>query len=112
MRSVKRVAVTCALALTCVAGVIGTTAPAAAGNLRLACDCDRGYYGSDYDYRYPAYDYDRTYGDYGYYPSRYADYDRYRHYVCDPDGDRCYRSGSYYWNYREYYRRHGYHWND
>lgn len=32
--------------------------------------------------------------------------------VCDPDGDRCYRSASDYWNYREYYRRLGYRWND
>ncbi|MDE2164231.1 MAG: hypothetical protein KGJ53_13790 [Alphaproteobacteria bacterium] len=49
----------------------------------------------------------------------YGDYDRrYRgdgwqpHYVCDSDGDRCYRSASDYWNYREYYRRLGYHWHD
>ncbi|MDE2112473.1 MAG: hypothetical protein KGJ79_15115 [Alphaproteobacteria bacterium] len=43
------------------------------------------------------------------------DWDRgYHHmrYVCDTDGDRCYRSGSDYWNYREYYRIHGYHWAD
>jgi hypothetical protein len=33
-------------------------------------------------------------------------------YACDPDGDRCYRSLSPYWDYREYYRRHGYHWID
>lgn len=30
--------------------------------------------------------------------------------VCDSDGDRCYYSTSPYWNYREYYRRHGYRW--
>lgn len=30
--------------------------------------------------------------------------------VCDSDGDRCYGSTSPYWNYREYYRRHGYRW--
>ena len=32
--------------------------------------------------------------------------------VCDPDGDRCYRSRHPDWNYREYYRRHGYRWLD
>ncbi|MGH6877317.1 MAG: hypothetical protein ACREHV_08060 [Rhizomicrobium sp.] len=32
--------------------------------------------------------------------------------VCDSDGDRCYRSASSHWNYREYYRRQGYHWDD
>jgi len=32
------------------------------------------------------------------------------HLVCDSDGDRCYRSDSPFWNYREYYRRHGYRW--
>jgi len=56
-----------------------------------------------------------SYGDGRYYRSGYRDYDRadyddYGHYVCDSDGDRCYRSPSPYWNYREYYRRHGYHW--
>lgn len=30
--------------------------------------------------------------------------------VCDPDGDRCYFSRARWWNYREYYRVHGYHW--
>ena len=30
--------------------------------------------------------------------------------VCDPDGDRCYRSEGSNWDYREYYRRHGYEW--
>jgi hypothetical protein len=32
--------------------------------------------------------------------------------VCDPGGDRCYRSSEPYWNYRTYYRRHGYQWLD
>jgi len=32
--------------------------------------------------------------------------------VCDPDGDRCYESDSPWWHYREYYRRHGYRWED
>ncbi len=40
------------------------------------------------------------------------DYQRVHHLVCDPDGDRCYESRGWHWNYREYYRRHGYHWND
>jgi len=30
--------------------------------------------------------------------------------VCDSGGDRCYISSTPYWNYREYYRRHGYRW--
>jgi hypothetical protein len=30
--------------------------------------------------------------------------------VCDSDGDRCYHASEPFWNYREYYRRHGYHW--
>lgn len=34
------------------------------------------------------------------------------HRVCDPDGDRCYYSRARWWNYREYYRVHGYHWVD
>lgn len=38
-------------------------------------------------------------------------YDRgYR--VCDSDGDRCYLSNSPYWDYRQYYRNHGYRWDD
>lgn len=38
-------------------------------------------------------------------------YDRgYR--VCDSDGDRCYLSNSPYWDYRQYYRDHGYRWDD
>jgi hypothetical protein len=85
-------------------------------------DCERYCYDRDYDGGYR--DYDRDDGYYGgyrdydrYYPARYGGYDGYgyrhhRHYVCDPDGDRCYRSRSYYWNYREYYRRHGYRWED
>lgn len=56
-----------------------------------------GYYRSRYDRDYD--DYDRDYADgYG------------GHLVCDSDGDRCYRSHEPWWNYREYYRRHGYHW--
>lgn len=38
-------------------------------------------------------------------------YDRgYR--VCDSDGDRCYLSSNPYWDYRQYYRNHGYRWDD
>jgi hypothetical protein len=46
--------------------------------------------------------------------SRYDDdddYDRGRHMVCDPDGDRCYLSRSWHWNYRQYYRLQGYRWD-
>jgi hypothetical protein len=32
--------------------------------------------------------------------------------VCDPDGDRCFRSPDSRWDFREYYRRLGYRWND
>lgn len=32
--------------------------------------------------------------------------------VCDSDGDRCYTSRAGHWNYREYYRRHGYRWDN
>lgn len=34
------------------------------------------------------------------------------HQVCDPDGDRCYVSRRNYWDFHEYYRRHGYHWEN
>ena len=41
------------------------------------------------------------------------DFDRDRlHEVCDPDGDRCYASRRHYWDFHEYYRRHGYRWED
>ena len=61
-----------------------------------------GYYGRrdfGHGYRYRHSHYGRRYG--------YAD-----GIVCDSDGDRCYGSSAPYWNYREYYRRHGYHWLD
>lgn len=32
--------------------------------------------------------------------------------VCDSDGDRCYMSSRPYWDYRQYYRNHGYRWDD
>lgn len=77
---------------------------------------DSGYYGSyDDGYRHHKkkkrhYKYDR----YDRYDGRYDDSYRYhRSYsACDPDGDRCYSSNSPYWDYREYYRRHGYSWRD
>jgi hypothetical protein len=34
------------------------------------------------------------------------------HLTCDSDGDRCYPSQGAQWNFREYYRRLGYRWND
>ena len=66
------------------------------------------YYGGNYGSGY--------YGGYGpsdsgYYGGYYGGYDGW-HLVCDSDGDRCYRSLSPFWNFREYYRIHGYHWND
>lgn len=56
---------------------------------------------------------DRWQNDYRW-DSRYddADYDRGRHAVCDPDGDRCYLSRSWRWDYRQYYRLHGYRWDN
>lgn len=74
------------------------------------------------------YDYDRDYGEYGdgyvrqYRRSCYGDdcgrrygyggeYYQSRSYrVCDSDGDRCYHSRQPYWDYRTYYRKHGYRW--
>jgi len=41
----------------------------------------------------------------------YGGYGSGLHFVCDRDGDRCYSSYAPFWDYREYYRRHGYHWN-
>jgi hypothetical protein len=32
--------------------------------------------------------------------------------ICDSDGDRCYPSHRTRWNFRDYYRRLGYRWND
>ncbi|HEY3777587.1 MAG TPA: hypothetical protein VGL35_05975 [Rhizomicrobium sp.] len=34
------------------------------------------------------------------------------HLVCDPAGDRCYSSDAPHWDYREYYRRHGFRWEN
>jgi hypothetical protein len=81
---------------------------------------DRSYYGRGYDDRSYL---DRPYdGRYGYRHER-GGYDRYDgyygrggydrdHRVCDSDGDRCYSSRSPYWDYRQYYRNHGYRWQD
>lgn len=86
---------------------------------------DSGSYNDRYDgSRYDGDRYDGRYGDDHYAgrhddgrsdDGRYRDRDGYygrTRYVCDPDGDRCYSSTSRTWNYREYYRRHGYRWND
>jgi len=56
----------------------------------------------DYDHHDRRGDYRDSYGDGG-----YGGYQ-----VCDSDGDRCYGSSEPYWNYREYYRRHGYRWQN
>ncbi|MDE2181452.1 MAG: hypothetical protein KGJ78_00370 [Alphaproteobacteria bacterium] len=93
---------------------MGASAPPAlaASDGRLYCD-------NDGDHCYRVERYDRG----GYYDSDYSDRNHYRFYqdfdndrgtyrVCDSDGDRCYLSREPYWNYREYYRRHGYHWDD
>ena len=95
--------------------VLGMPIPAHAGGYddgRIYCD-DSGYrcyrarrddddsYWNRDDWRG-----DRD-GDY-----RDRDWDWGRHEVCDSDGDRCYSTSGRYWNYREYYRRHGYRWND
>ncbi|MBV8978244.1 MAG: hypothetical protein JO261_08090 [Alphaproteobacteria bacterium] len=82
---------------------------------------DDGYYGGYYGDGYGAgsyfdggYDGDGYHG--GYYRDRYDGDGHYgygyRHVVCDSDGDRCYRTYRDCWDYREYYRRHGYHWED
>ncbi len=95
-----------------------TTMPASAGDIATRC----GAYGceaihcndtGDRCYRVSGYG---GYGEGRYYRSGYrayggdGDYEG-LHTVCDSDGDRCYRSDEPYWNYREYYRRHGYRWS-
>ncbi|HUO93759.1 MAG TPA: hypothetical protein VMU22_12595 [Rhizomicrobium sp.] len=50
-------------------------------------------------------------GYYGGYGGYYGGYGAGLHFVCDPDGDRCYSTTAPFWDYREYYRRHGYHWD-
>ena len=85
-----------------------------------------GYYGNEYygngynGGRYVGNEYQGTgvfngnghYGGYGagsYGNGYYGGYGG--HLVCDSYGDRCYESSTPYWNYRDYYRVHGYHWN-
>lgn len=65
-----------------------------------ACAYDEGY------------DHHRHYHDDGYYSRDRDDYEHGRYRVCDPDGDRCYRSSEPTWDYHEYYRRQGYHWEN
>src|SRR5580698_5835229 len=75
---------------------------------------DRGYR-SNYTGNYGGYDnygdddqvYDGAYGGYG----SYGGYDSGARTVCDSEGTRCYQSYTPYWDYREYYRIHGYRWN-
>jgi hypothetical protein len=66
-----------------------------------SCDCGDDRYGESYRHRH------RGHRRHGYGRRNYDD-----GFVCDPDGDRCYRSDGGYWDYREYYRRHGYRWLD
>lgn len=91
---------------------VGLTAQSASaddfyGRVRCDRDGDRCYrvQRDDDDYRSTRWRRERYDDGYSY---SYSDY----HTVCDSDGDRCYRSRGSYWNYREYYRRHGYHWED
>lgn len=82
--------------------------PASAGERALYCD------GSGYHcYRIQRdEDQSRWRGEVPWYSRYDDDYDGGRHMVCDPDGDRCYLSRSWRWNYRQYYRLHGYRWDD
>ena len=80
-----------------------------------------GGYGSDYGGYYGGYDnygdddqvYNGAYGGYGGYGGygAYGGYGNGLHLVCDNEGTRCYQTTTPYWNYRDYYRVHGYHWN-
>jgi len=93
-----------------------------------------GGYGSDYGGNYGGYDNYGTddqvyngayggsyYGGYGNYNGSYGGGDYGNGYyggyangprlVCDSDGTRCYQSDRPYWDYHEYYRVHGYHWD-
>lgn len=99
------------LLMTCLLGAaVFTIASAARAD-------DRGYYCDDGGYRCIRVQNSDDWRSEDHWWSRYdrddrRDYGRDRHVVCDPDGDRCYESRGWRWNYREYYRRHGYHWND
>lgn len=68
---------------------------------------DGAYGNGAYGYGYGNYGYG-NYGGYG----AYGGYGNGMHMVCDSDGTRCYQTTTPYWNYRDYYRVHGYHWND
>ena len=87
-----------------------------------------GGYGSDYSGNYGGYDnygsddqvydgaygngaYDRGYGNGAYGNGTYGGYGNGVRVVCDSEGTRCYQSYTPYWDYREYYRVHGYRWN-
>jgi len=90
---------------------LAATAPAAAGNVATRCGYDgceaiHCNYTGDRCHHIDG-DYDRV----GYRGDDYGSGYGYGQLVCDSDGDRCYRSSEPYWNYREYYRRHGYRWN-
>jgi hypothetical protein len=82
------------------------------GCVHIHCNStgDRCYrYVGDYESRHSA---DRCYdceNDESYSP---RDEDAPPNLLCDSDGDRCYPSWRRRWNYREYYRRLGYHWGD
>jgi len=104
-------------------GTIAMMQPAAAdddGGWGVYCG-DSGYYCNDHyrDYNFGDRYYRGPYGYYRYGGPRYGDWDSWDndgyhrwHTVCDSGGDRCYRSPTYDWDYREYYRLHGYHWGD
>jgi hypothetical protein len=79
-------------------------------------DYSDGSYGGEptYDNRYDNRDDNGYYGGYDDHGSGYeGDFDPYDRgqLVCDSSGDRCYSGASPYWDYREYYRLHGYHWD-
>jgi hypothetical protein len=62
---------------------------------------DNGYYGG-YNNAAPTYDNGYYGGNDSYSAARL---------VCDNEGTRCYSSYTPYWDYREYYRIHGYRWD-
>jgi hypothetical protein len=108
---------------------VGLPAALAMGLAGFSAAQAQDYYDQGYNSYGTPYTYDNDSDRYGYgdsYPrdtqiyrgERYRDEDQddyrpaYRHYVCDSDGDRCYRTNRDYWDYREYYRRLGYHWDN
>jgi hypothetical protein len=112
------------LATALFAGLAATTAggPARAGSTATRCDetgCVHIHCNSTGDrcYRYE--------GGYGTHRATARCYDcesdeyhaaggddRYPNLLCDADGDRCYPSRHRHWDYREDYRRLGFHWDD